>query len=135
MGKKVTLDNFSKEVEKVLEEYQDDVSKNLDAIIKAMGQKGSQLLRNESSKAFPKGQGQSTGAYSKGWTATYQKNRLYAQVTIHNSKNAGLAHLLEHGHVIKSGGRTVGKYSGKEHIEPVEKILIEEYEKEVINKL
>lgn len=135
MGKKVTIDNFSKEVEKILDAYSDEISNNLDDIIKKMGQKGSQLLRNESSKAFPKGQGQSTGKYAKGWTATFQKNRLYASVTIHNSKTAGLAHLLEHGHVIRSGGRNAGKYSGKEHIAPVEKVLIEEYQKEVINKL
>lgn len=135
MGKKITIDNFAKEVEKILDEYSGEISDNLDDIIKKMGQKGSQLLRNESSKAFPKGQGQSTGNYAKGWTATFQKNRLYASVTIHNKKNAGLAHLLEHGHVIRNGGRDTGKYSGKQHIAPVEQILVEEYQKEVINKL
>lgn len=135
MATKISIDNFPKAVEKILEDYKDDVSKNLDEITKAMGQKGSLLLRNESEKAFPKGQGESTGKYASGWTTTFQKNRMTATVTIHNKKSAGLAHLLEHGHVVRNGGRVVGQYKGKEHIRPVEEKLVELYQKEVIDKL
>lgn len=131
---KVTLANFDKELRKVLDQYGDDVIANMDAITKTMGQKGSQLLRSEALKAYPKGQGQSTGKYAKNWSVKFEKGRLYSTSIIHN-KEPGLPHLLEHGHAIVQGGRTVGHYAGREHIAPVERQLIEAYEREVINKI
>ena len=131
---KVTLANFDKELEKILKDYQDDVIKNMDKITKDMGKKGSQLLRNESLNAYPKGQGQSTGKYAKNWTVKFERSRLYSTSIIHN-REPGLPHLLEHGHAIVQGGRTVGHYAGREHIAPVEQKLIEAYEREVINKI
>lgn len=131
---KVTLANFDKELAKILEDYQEDVVNNMDTIVQKMGQKGSQLLRNESLSVYPKGQGQSTGQYAKNWTVKFEKGRLYSTAIIHN-REPGLPHLLEHGHAIKNGGRTTGEFKGREHIAPVEKELIEAYEREVIQKL
>ena len=129
MATKVTIDNFNKAIEKILDEYGDDVSQNLDTITKRVGQKGAQLLRNESKSSF-----KGTGKYASGWTSKTEKNRLYTKVIIYN-RTPGLPHLLEHGHALVHGGRKVGEYSGKVHIEPVENKLVTEYEKEVVNKL
>ena len=129
MGKKVTVDNLASEIEKIMKEYSDDVTKNLDVITKKVGQKGAQALRNDSKASF-----KGTGKYASGWTYRAQTNRLYTTVTIYN-KTPGLSHLLEHGHAVVAGGRIAGRYDGKVHIEPVEKKLIVEYERDVINKL
>lgn len=129
MGKKVTVDNLASEIEKIMKEYSDDVTKNLDVITKKVGQKGAQALRNDSKASF-----KGTGKYAKGWTYQVERSRLSTSVIIYN-KTPGLPHLLEHGHAVVAGGRIAGRYDGKVHIEPVEKKLIVEYEREVINKL
>ena len=130
MATKVTIDNLASEIQKILDDYGDEVTGKLDEITKRVGQKGTQLLKNEAGAAFPDG----TGKYAKGWTYQVEKNRLYTTVTIYN-RTPGLPHLLEHGHAVVSGGRKVGEYSGKKHIAPVEEKIIQDYEKEVISKL
>lgn len=130
MGKKVTVDNLASEVQKILDEYGEEVAQNLDEITRRVGQKGAQALRNDSKAAFPKG----TGKYAKGWTYQVEKSRLKTSVIIYN-RTPGLPHLLEHGHAVVAGGRVAGRYDGKKHIEPVEQKLILEYEKEVLTKL
>lgn len=129
MGKKVTLDNFDNEIKKILDAYGDDVSENLDVITRQVGQKGTQMLRNESRSAFNR-----TGKYASGWTSKTKKNRLYTSVIIYN-RTPGLPHLLEHGHAVVAGGRVAGQYSGKTHIAPVENKLVKDYEREVKEKL
>lgn len=132
MARKVTIDNLGSEIKKILEQYSDDLQGNLDIVTKKVGQKGAQLLRNESKSTFPDGK----GTYASGWTATAEKTRVYTVVTIHNKKQAGLAHLLEFGHVSANGtGRNFqtdkAPVKGKEHIGPVEKELVLQYESEV----
>ena len=70
-----------------------------------------------------------TGDYAKGWRLTVENKRLTSDAIIHNKKLPGLPHLLEHGHANRDGGRTEGKV----HIAPVEKILVEEFERKLIN--
>ena len=136
MGKKVTIDNLNEEINKILEEYADDVYNNLSIITKRIGQKGAQAIRNEAKKDF------NGKKYASGWGVTTEQGRLYTTVIIHNKKQAGLAHLLEHGHVLKNGtGRVINHKNGKAevdgqiHIEKVEEKLIAEYEREVVNTL
>lgn len=129
MAKKVTLDSFDAEIKKILDEYGDEVSSNLDEITKKIGQKGAQLLKNESSSNFG-----GSGKYAKSWTYQVQQGRLYTTVTIYN-RTPGLPHLLEHGHAVVVGGRKYADYSGKVHIQPVETELINDYEREVVSKL
>ena len=133
---KVTIANFDQEVQKILDEYGDDISRNIDIITKRVGQKGVQMLKNESSSAFPvpSSKRPSTGKYASGWTSKTEKNRLYTTVTIYN-RTPGLPHLLEHGHAIVAGGRVAGQFEGKEHIAPVEEKLVNEFEREVTTKL
>ena len=126
---RITPDRLGEEVQKIVSEYGDDIEKNLDEITKKIGQKGRSALRNESNANFG-----GTGKYGKGWTVTTVKYPHYTSVVIHN-KLAGLPHLLEHGHVLKMGGRTVGMVKGREHIAPVEEELINQYTREVISVL
>lgn len=133
MASKVTLENFDSEIKKILSEYGDDVDKNLSAITKKIGQKGAKLLRDESLGMFPDSK-KHKSRYGQTWTSRTEQRRLYTTVTIYN-RQAGLPHLLENGHAMVAGGRQVGFVSGKQHILPVEQELIQQYEREVMQKL
>ena len=137
MAQKVTVDNLPAAISKILDEYAGDVQKNIDIITKRIGQKGVQAVKNSTKENF---EGKT---YASGWTSITYKNRLSTTVVIYNKKQAGLAHLLEHGHVTANGtGRHAVHNStkgvlpdGKEHIKPVEEKLVAEYESEVLQKL
>ena len=111
---------------KILNEYADDVSKNVNEIAEKLGRKGAVALRQESMQDFG-----GTGKYAKGWTVQVDQHRLYTDVIIYN-RTPGLPHLLEHGHLMRNGRRWVPP---KQHIEPIETELTEQFEREVLAKL
>lgn len=117
---KTTTDKFAAGIAKVLEQYQDDIVKDTDALVKKLGQQGAKELKN-ASRIFG-----GTGEYANGWKSKTQKSRLGATATIYNEK-AGLPHLLENGHAKRGGGRV----AGRTHIAPVEEKLVKEFEKAV----
>ena len=129
MAQKVTVDNLPAAISKILDEYAGEVQANMDIITKRIGQKGVQAVKNSSKQNF---EGKT---YASGWTSTTYKNRLSTTVVIYNKKQAGLAHLLEHGHVKANGTGRYGVWEGREHIAPVEKRLVAQYESEVLQKL
>lgn len=129
MAQKVTVDNLPAAISKILDEYAGDVQKNIDIITKRIGQTGVKAVKNSSKQNF---EGKK---YASGWTSTTYKNRLSTTVVIYNKKQAGLAHLLEHGHVKANGTGRYGVWEGREHIAPVEERLVAQYESEVLQKL
>lgn len=129
MAKKVTVDNLTDAINEILAEYQGDIYENLDQITRQIGQKGVEALKNSSKQAF------AGKKYASGWAMLVEKNRLYTTVIIYNKKQAGLAHLLENGHVKANGTGRYGFWEGKQHILPVEEQLVEEYESEVAQNL
>ena len=128
--RKVTLDTFSTELKKILDEYADEVTENVQEVTKKVARKGAQAVKNESLNTF-KDVHLKKGRYGSGWTSTVETGRLSAQGIIYNKKYPGLPHLLEHGHAMRGGGRV----PGKAHIAPVEKKIVEMYEKEIIHDL
>jgi len=129
MAQKVTVDNLPAAISKILDECAGEVQANMDIITKRIGQKGVQAVKNSSKQNF---EGKT---YASGWTSTTYKNRLSTTVVIYNKKQAGLAHLLEHGHVKANGTGRYGVWEGREHIAPVEERLVAQYESEVLQKL
>jgi hypothetical protein len=127
---KVTLDTFSTELKKILDEYADEVTENVQEVTKKVARKGAQAVKSESLSTF-KDVHLKKGRYGSGWTSTVETGRLSAQGIIYNKKYPGLPHLLEHGHAMRGGGRV----PGKAHIAPVEKKIVEMYEKEIIHDL
>lgn len=128
--RKVTLDTFSTELKKILDEYADEVTENVQEVTKKVARKGAQAVKNESLNIF-KDVHLKKGRYGSGWTTTVETGRFSAQGIIYNKKYPGLPHLLEHGHAMRGGGRV----PGKAHIAPVEKKIVEMYEKEIIHDL
>lgn len=131
MAKKTAMDKLESAISGILDEYANDVQGNIDAITKAMGQKGATALRNKSRETFPG----ASGKYARGWKYEFRQTRRYSKTTIFNEQY-GLPHLLENGHVIRNGTkRTFGRVPGHEHIKPVADELTEAFEKEVLDKL
>lgn len=129
MAQKVTVDNLTAAINKILEDYQGEIYENLDQITRQIGQKGVEALKNSSKSTF------NGKKYASGWAMTTEKNRLYTTVIIYNKKQAGLAHLLENGHVKANGTGRYGQWDGKQHILPVEEQLVDEFESEVAQSL
>ena len=123
---KTPLDKFSAEIAGILEEYADDVQSNLEEITKEVGKKGAKAVQAQA-KATVGGK-----MYASGWTSQVEATRIGTTATIYNKARPGLAHLLEHGHVSRNGtGRTFDPVPGREHIAPVEKQLVEEFERKL----
>ena len=72
-----------------------------------------------------------TGKYTKDWTHDVRGSRASAITglngySVYNKKNYQLTHLLEKGHQLRRGGRSLGEVKPIEHVAPVqEKIEIE----------
>ena len=122
---KVTADTLAAEVEKLLNEYKEDVEIEVSDICEAAGKKGAQALKNDSLAKFKRhGDGK---RYGSGWTVTVERDRMKTTATIHNKTHYQLAHLLENGHAKRGGGR-VPAYP---HIAPVEQEIIQTVEREI----
>lgn len=72
-----------------------------------------------------------SGKYGRTWKSKTTQTRTGAETVIYQGDRPGLAHLLEFGHPIVSGGRTVGQAKAFPHVEPAEKIAAGAFEKEL----
>lgn len=126
MARKTTIDRLTADVQKILDQYGDNVKGNLDDIIKDLSKKGAKAVRAQAKSTF-----NGTGRYAKGWTSKFEAGRLSSQGVIFNKDVPGLPHLLEHGHANRNGGRTPGRV----HIANVEEQLVKEFEQKVKAKL
>lgn len=125
MATRSTVDTLAADIQKILDEYEEDVQNLSKEAVKKIGQKGVEALKS-SSGVFG-----GTGKYASGWSSKVEETRMGARATLYNSKVPGLPHLLEYGHAMRGGGRV----SGKVHIKPVEDELINAFEQELEREL
>ena len=132
VARKTPIDQLNKAIVDILTEYAGEVGGNLAKITEEIGKKGRQALRRES-KAKLKAH---TGHYAKGWQLKVYKERLKTTAIIYND-HYSLPHLLEYEHDVKNrkNGPVIGQTKPHPHIEPVEKELVEAFEREVLRKL
>lgn len=121
-SKRTTIDKLDSAIEKILEEYGDNLREDVNSAVKAVTKKGVAAVKQGARSSF-----KGTGAYSKGWTSKFEEGRISAQGTIYNKDIPGLPHLLEHGHAKRNGGRVAGKI----HIGNVEQEIVQKFEREV----
>lgn len=119
-SRKITADNLGEAIAEILEEYGDEVQKDMDDVVKDVGKEGVKAIKSAS------GVFGGTGKYRKGWTSQTDSERYGSTVTIYN-RTPGLPHLLENGHAKRGGGRV----PGKTHIAPVEQELIKQFEEQI----
>ena len=104
-----SIDDMTSEIMKGLQEYADLA----DTEVKKAVRKTATEVRKEISSNAP----ENTGAYEKSWTAKkVSENSHSLQMTVYSKNRYQLAHLLEHGHPKRGGGRV----AGKPHIAPAE---------------
>jgi hypothetical protein len=115
----IELSSFSTEMQKILDEYGEDVQIIADEEVVTVTKEAVKKLKTESPK--------NKGDYSKGWKMKKKDTRFGVETTIYNSTHGWLAHLLEHGHAKVNGGRT----EAKPHVGPVQDWA----EKEILKRL
>ena len=104
-----SIDNLADEIMKGLTEYSDLAETEMKKAVR----KTATSVKKEISAKAPK----KTGAYAKSWTAKKTKENSHSlEMTVHSKNRYQLAHLLEHGHAKRGGGRV----SGRPHIAPAE---------------
>lgn len=104
-----SIDDMAEEIVKGLTEYADLA----DTAMKKAVRKTANSVKKEISENAPK----RTGRYAKSWTAKKTKENSHSlEMTVHSKNRYQLAHLLEHGHAKRNGGRV----PGKPHIAPAE---------------
>ncbi len=116
----ISIDQLANEIAKGLKEYSQDVIEGIDEASERIAKNAVKELKAKSPKK--------TGEYAKGWAKKTEKK--FGETNSHiiyNKNKPGLAHLLEHGHAKRGGGRV----QGKPHIRPVEEQIIEEFTAEV----
>ena len=126
MGKKVSIDSLADAVIEELTEY----NKLAEETMKKAVTKAGQTVRKEIQAGAPV----KTGRYAKSWRTKKTREsstRLEVEVTVYSPSRYMLAHLLEHGHAKRNGGRT----RAFPHIAPAEELGEKQLEADIIRGL
>lgn len=117
MGSTVRIDQMADAIMQGLNEYAELATEDMKKAVKV----ASKTVKKEIQAGAP----QKSGAYSKSWAVkTVRETANSLEQTVHSKNRYQLAHLLEHGHAKRGGGRV----SGKSHIAPAEQMGIEQLE-------
>ena len=120
MGTRIKPEQLSAAIMKELDEYADTTTDG----VKAADRKAANTVRKEIQATAP----QRTGKYAKSWAAKTTKESSHAlEITVHSRNRYMLAHLLEHGHAKRGGGRV----AARPHIVAAEANGIEELKSEI----
>lgn len=119
-GKKVSIDGLADAIAQELAEY----SKLTTVTMKKAVDRAGKTVRDGIRSGAPV----KTGKYAKSWTARKTKETSTTlAVTVYSPSRYMLAHLLEHGHAKRNGGRT----RAFPHIAPAEQAGVEQLEREI----
>lgn len=127
---KVQIDDFSNALIDELKEYKNVISIDLKAELKAQAKETAKELRKTSPVNE---QGKRKGRYAKGWTVKEASSTSFKpNFIVHNKTDYQLTHLLENGHALVRGGRTLPtRASAKPHILKAEQNAIANTEKRI----
>lgn len=119
-SKKVSIDGMADAIMQSLNEYAETTSLGVKAAVKKTG---TQVKKQISSTAPT-----DTGAYAKSWaTKTMRESSNALELTVYSKNRYQLAHLLEHGHAKRGGGRV----AARPHIAAAEQAGIEMLQHEI----
>ena len=124
----ISPDQLSDTIIEILKDYGDEALEVQQRVAEEVATEGADELKAHKVTKNDK-------RYHNGWRATVKKARLGVTATIHNAKYYRITHLLEKGHVLRRGGRQIGNVDAFEHIKPVEKEAIKEYEERLKEEL
>ena len=120
MNERVSIGQMTSAIMEGLQEYADLATDDLKQSVKKAGK----TVKDEIAQTAPK----DTGKYAKSWTVKTQKETSNSlEVVVHSKNRYQIAHLLEHGHAKRGGGRV----AARPHIAPAEEKAIDTLEREV----
>jgi hypothetical protein len=124
MSERVSVDGVADAIVRNLQEYTAEITEGI--------KKAEDITANECRENLmadsPVGE---SGKYAKGWEVTVAfENPMEKRTVIHN-KEYRLTHLLENGHPIIRGGRTIGKAQAFPHIKKNEEKANADFEQRV----
>ena len=120
MGQTIRIDELADTVMKGLKEYAQLAADDLKEDVKKAGKTVKQQIESTAPRK--------TGKYAKSWTVKKTKETSDSiQVVVHSKNRYQLAHLLEHGHAKRGGGRT----RAFPHIAPAEQAGTEQLMKDI----
>jgi len=117
--------NFGEIIQGYLYDFRDGVAEAVYESIDEVSKESVKRLKADAPKV--------TGKYAKGWTRKLDKGRTTVGAVIYGKKpeTYAVAHLLEHGHAKRGGGRV----AAVPHIAEVERWAIVETEDRILSKL
>ena len=120
MSMHIKPEQLAEAVMKELDDYADTTAEGVkNAVLKA-----AKTVKQGIQDGAPR----QTGKYAKSWTTkTTSESSHSLEITVHSRNRYQLAHLLEHGHARRGGGRV----SARPHIAAAEAEGIEELEREI----
>ena len=120
MGQTIRIDELADTVMKGLKEYAQLAADDLKEDVKKAGKTVKQQIESTAPRK--------TGKYAKSWAVKKTKETSDSiQVVVHSKNRYQLAHLLEHGHAKRGGGRT----RAFPHIAPAEQAGTEQLIKDI----
>ena len=123
-GKKVSIDGLADAVMQEMEEYNRLAAETMKKAVDRAGK----TVRDQIKGNAPV----RTGKYAKSWTSRKTKETSTAlQVTVYSPSRYMLAHLLEHGHAKRNGGRV----RAIPHIAPAETVGEEQLTQDIMRGL
>lgn len=121
---KIQIDQFASAVRDILQEYTDEVT----TVTKEVTRETGTMVRKQIKDTAPK----ETGKYAKSWRVkTVLETSTKLETVVHSPNRYMLAHLLEHGHAKRGGGRV----PAIPHLAPAEEAGNEFMEKELERRL
>ena len=124
MGRSVSIDRMAAAIAEGLTEYAELTAENVKAAVK----KSAKTVKDEIGSNAPV----RTGKYAGSWkTKNTKETSSSLEVTVYSPTRYMLAHLLEHGHAKRGGGRV----AARPHIAAAEQHGIRQLEEEIERSL
>ena len=121
---KTTVGNMAEAIMKELDEYSEFASDSVKTAVKD----AAKTVKTEISANAPV----RTGKNKKSWTTkTTDESSNSLHITVHSKNRYQIAHLLEHGHAKRNGGRV----RAIPHIAPAEEVGVEQLERDIKSAL
>ena len=116
--------DIEKAVKDILQDYSVEVAKAAEEAITEVTKEATKKLKQTSP---------GKGRYAKGWTSKVEKTAVAVDAVVYGKTGTyQIAHLLEHGHARRGGGRNVDAIV---HIKPVEEWAVKEVETRIREKV
>jgi hypothetical protein len=124
MSRKISISQLTDALMGDMEEYRKVAADDLKVAVKEAGD----TVKNEIKRNAPK----KTGAYAKSWTVKKEKETAEnVSVVVYSKNRYQIAHLLEHGHAKRGGGRVAAQPHIADAEEKGKEQLLDELERKL----